>query len=251
MKVELIYFTGHGFLDPYYAARLLAYVKNTRLEQSPDTLAKFISMPKEELEKELNEIANTIRSSWEFVDYTFQITGVTRGFTHQFVRSRHASFAQQTQRVVDFSDFKCEMPKSVSEAGDMAIAAYQDAVTQAKVSYRAMKACGVPMQDCRGILPTDAQTNIIAKFNLRSLADLLGKRKSLRTQGEYGKVALAMEEAVLTVHPWAERFLNPERLQTPALDQLFKNLIGNSAAAENKLFNDALKEIERLKGTWG
>lgn len=251
MKVKLIDCTGIHNPDFWYAARLLVYVKNTRLEQSPENFQRCMEMPVDELEAQLDEISNTIRSSWEFVDYTFQITGVTRAFTHQLVRTRHASFAQQTQRVVDFSGFTYQTPKSVSEAGDTALNAYHDAMTQIKQSYRTMQASGVPMQDCRGILPNDAQTNIIAKFNLRALADLLGKRKSLRAQGEYNDVALEMQKQVLGVHPWAERFLNPDRLKTPALNQLFKNLIGNSAAAENKLFNDALKEIERLKGIWG
>jgi flavin-dependent thymidylate synthase len=251
-KVELIDYTGKGFLDPYYAARLLCYAKATRLEQGAETLQMFLNKPKEEIDNELAYIANTIRSSWEFVDYTFQITGVTRGFTHQFVRSRHASFAQQTQRIVDMSDFRYRLPDGHAEAkSDEPRNTYHDAMMAAKVAYRSAIANGVSMQDARGILPTDVQTNIIAKFNLRSFVDLLGKRKSIRAQGEYNVIAAAMEMEVLSVHPWAEVFTNPKRTETPALDALFRMLAGDRAVAENKALNDAVKEVEKLKGLWG
>jgi thymidylate synthase ThyX len=66
----------------------------------------------------LDYISKTIRSSWEFVDYTFQITGVTRAFTHQFVRTRTGSYAQQSQRSVDMSSgIEVRMPNSVLAAG--------------------------------------------------------------------------------------------------------------------------------------
>ena len=50
-------------------------------------------------------MANTIPSSWEFVDYTFLVTGVSRAYTHQQVRTRAASYAQQTMRVLNMGEF--------------------------------------------------------------------------------------------------------------------------------------------------
>jgi hypothetical protein len=105
MKVTLIDFTGAGFNDPAaHAAALLVFTKNTRLEMSAGGLAKYLSKPMMELLEELEYMANTIPSSWEFVDYTFMIEGVTRAFTHQLVRTRTASFAQQTMRVLNVSE---------------------------------------------------------------------------------------------------------------------------------------------------
>src|SRR4051812_1582937 len=105
MKVSIIDHTGAGSGDPYYAAKLLIYTKNTRLTQGEDTRAKVAAMSEQAILADLDYIAKTIRSSWEFVDYTFEITGVTRAFTHQFVRTRTGSYAQQAQRVADMSMF--------------------------------------------------------------------------------------------------------------------------------------------------
>src|SRR6478609_7610290 len=115
-EVTLIDYTGAGSNDPLYAAKLLVYTKSTRLEQGEDTRMKIFAMDEDELMGEIGYIANTIRSSWEFVDYTFQIRNVTRAFTHQFVRTRTASYAQQAQRVVDMGHFENLVPATV--AGD-------------------------------------------------------------------------------------------------------------------------------------
>ena len=43
-------------------------------------------MSDEQKEEELKYVFGTIGSSWEFVDYIFLITDVSRAFTHQAVR---------------------------------------------------------------------------------------------------------------------------------------------------------------------
>jgi flavin-dependent thymidylate synthase len=209
-----------------------------------------MSMPEDELKEELEYISKTLRSSWEFVDYTFQIVGVTRAFTHQLVRTRTASYAQQAQRVVDMGQFEHLVPDTVR--GDpMKEDIWEAAISSIQNSYQALQSLGVPNQDCRGLLPTNVKTNIITKMNLRTLADLLGKRKNLRAQGEYADVARAMEACVLEVHPWAKPFLDPERLQTPNLDKLLKESLGDKSPIDCPEINAALKELDVLKGTWG
>lgn len=250
MNVTLISYTGHGHPDPLYAARLLAYTKNTRLEQGAETRRKFDKMTDEDLLKELDYIANTIRSSWEFVDYTFEIRGVTRAFTHQFVRTRTGSYAQQSQRSVALKKIDTMIPETV-RADPSALAAWMSCVDSIAEVYEALGERGIPAQDARGLLPTNIHTNIIAKFNLRTLADLFAKRKNLRAQGEYADVARLMEHQVLQVHPWAEPFLNPQRTRTPALDKLLKDALGTSSPIDKPMINAALKELDSLKGTWG
>jgi flavin-dependent thymidylate synthase len=254
MKVSLIDYTGIGHSDPLFAARLLAYTKNTRLEQSPEGLGNFMEMLVGDLETELAYIANTIRSSWEFVDFTFQIVGVTRAFTHQLVRTRTASYAQQSQRsinVVGEYGFGNLLPETVKAGGKDAMDAWQDAIGEIKESYVKLQSLGIPNQDCRGLLPTNVLTNIIIKMNLRTLADLLAKRKNLRAQGEYADVARAMETAALEVMPWIDRFINPERLRTPKLDALLAEALGSKSPIDMPEINAALKELDALKGTWG
>ncbi len=89
MKVSLISHTPH-------AAELLIFTKSTRLNMSPGLMDEIMSWSEDKKLAELEYMAATIPSSWEFVDYVFMIEGVSRAFTHQFVRSRNASYAQQT-----------------------------------------------------------------------------------------------------------------------------------------------------------
>jgi len=250
MLVNLISYTGHGHPDPLYAARLLAYTKSTRLEQGAATREKFASMGEDELAKELDYISKTIRSSWEMVDYTFEIIGVTRAFTHQLVRTRTGSYAQQAQRVVDMSSFSTTMPDTIA-GNDPAAEAWNDLMGRIATTYAHLSELGIPAQDRRGILPTNVHTNIIAKFNLRTLADVLAKRKNLRAQGEYADVARGMEAAALAVHPWIKPFIDPDRLATPALDAILAEALGARGPLDQPRVNAALKELDALKGVWG
>ena len=253
MNVNLIDFTGSGSSDPFYAARLLLYTKSTRLGQGPAQREAFAKMGEAELLKELEYVATTIRSSWEFVDYTFEIQAVTRAFTHQLVRTRTASYAQEAQRVVNLSDFQALKPGTVIDVDTArdGISTWDDLMERIAATYAYYQSQGVPNQDCRGVLPTNVLTNIITKMNLRTLADILAKRKNLRAQGEYADVAREMEKLVLGVHPWTKPFLDPERTRTPALDAILARLLGNASPIDRPEINAALKELDTLKATWG
>jgi thymidylate synthase (FAD) len=250
MKVTLLDYTGAGTADPAgYAARLLIYAKSTRLTQGEELKSKINAMALREIVSELEVISRTIRSSWEFVVYTWQITGVTRAFTHQFVRSRHASFAQEAMRVSDQSNFRSLVPDSVQAADKAEL--WQSCMSVIAETYQELRAAGVPAQDARGVLPTNVLTNIVASFNLRAFADLCGKRDNPRAQDEYATVVQAMKAEVLRVHPWADIFLDPPRTDTPHLDKLLRAALGNRSPVDAPEINDALKDVDKLKATWG
>lgn len=196
------------------APSLLVYTKNTRLEQSPDAYANIAAMPEGLKLSELEYMANTIPSSWEFVDYVFQINNVTRAFTHQFVRTRTGSYAQQTMRVLAMDGFTYRIPPRYKLPGnEHLLGSYKGAMEQIQKYYDWQIQNGAEIEDARGILPTNIHTNIIAKFNLRTLAEMLQKREGMRTQDEYREVLDKMLSAVLEVHPWAKLFLQPEDRQ--------------------------------------
>lgn len=250
MKVSLIDYTGAGQTDPMWAAKLLIYTKNTRLTQGEGTRKMiFEEWGLEKIAEELDYISKTLRSSWEFCDFTFEITGVTRAFTHQFVRTRTASYAQQAQRVVDLSSFETMMPETVKEVDDGA--QWEALMKLTSETYEYYQSAGVPNQDCRGVLPTNVLTNIMAKMNLRTLADLAGKRDNLRAQGEYVDVFRAMAAEAIEAMPWVESFLYPERTSTPELDKLLAVALGSASPIDKPALNAALKELDGLKGIWG
>lgn len=199
MKVTLISTTPE-------ARELLIFTKSTRLTMSPGLMDEIRAWPEEKKLAELEYMANTIPSSWEFVDYVFLIEGVSRAFTHQFVRTRQASYAQQTMRVLNMGEYDYVMTERVGE--DACARGLVDIINEnIRQAYNHLINMGIPAEDARGILPTNIATNIVAKFNLRTFVDLAKSRTGGRTQKEYQKVLNAMVDAVLAVHPWAEKFL--------------------------------------------
>lgn len=199
MKVTLISHTQD-------AENLLIFTKATRLTLSPGLLDEIRNRPQEEKLRELEYMANTIPSSWEFVDYVFLVEGVSRAYTHQQVRTRAASYAQQTMRVLEMGayDYIYTDKNKESEQAMAIIGATNEVIRNA---YNQLLECGQAAEDARGILPTNISTNIVCKFNLRTFVDLAKARTGGRTQSEYQKVVNAMVDEVLRVHPWTEKFL--------------------------------------------
>jgi flavin-dependent thymidylate synthase len=194
MRVELLSFTPD-------ALNLLLRTKNTRLSHADDPA----TWPEEKKLAHLQYMLGTIKSSWEFVEFVFEIEEVTRAFTHQLVRTRHGSYAQQAMRVVDAREAEVEEPVSVTGEN---LGVWRGAVEHSKEAYGQLLDRGVPAQDARGLLPTNVHTSIMAKFNLRTLHEMAKLRLCTRTQSEYQDVFRLMRELVVEQYPWAAAFIN-------------------------------------------
>jgi flavin-dependent thymidylate synthase len=216
---------------------LLIFTKSTRLSMTPGLMEEIKSWPIERKMEEIIYISQTIPSSWEFCIFVFLIENVSRAFTHQAVRTRNASYAQQTMRVLDMADFayvftdrNLDNPEAVQT-----ILKHKEYTS---ACYRKLIELGQAPEDARGILPTNIATNIVAQYNLRTLSELAKSRTGGRTQGEYIKVVNAMIDQVLAVQPWAEHFL------TPKGRDLFKEI---EDFAEMEFGGDLLKKGKLLK----
>lgn len=199
------------------AAEMLMLAKSTRLEMTPSLLMNIYEMEEDEKNKQLEYIANTIPSSWEFVDFIFLIQNVTRAFTHQFVRSRHASYAQQTMRVLNVDGWTYATGPTIEANNDMHNL-YDREMDDIALAYNRMIENGIAIEDARGILPTNIHTNILVKMNLRALAELVHKRSSSRVQGEYREVLKQLKETAIDQLPWVRLFV--ERTFDKAADEL-------------------------------
>lgn len=207
MKVTLIDYTGRGTMQAAsYAAAILLFTKNTRLQMSPGLFEEILAWPYEKKLEELSYMANTIPSSWEFVDYTWMIEGVTRAFTHQLVRSRTFSFAQQTMRVLNVEGWRYETGPSI-KADPVLKFSYDSNMSHIAEAYDMLIRDGAAIEDARGILPTNILTNIVMKGNMRSFVELVRKRSSSRVQGEYREVLEQLKSTALAVHPWLTLFI--------------------------------------------
>lgn len=255
MKVTLIDYTGinHHLSRggaKRYAAALLIFTKSTRLEMKPGLFEAILEWPWLKIDEELRYMANTIPSSWEFVDYTFLIQDVTRAFTHQFVRSRQFSFAQQTMRVlnvegwnyltgptIDSTKIKYGEDISRKDSYDGAMAVIAD-------TYDELIESGAEIEDARGILPTNILTNIVAKCNMRTFVELVRKRSSPRTQDEYRNVLEHMKECVREVHPWIDLFINR------TFEQAAKDLDAKIKALSlpKEIETNMIKLVDQMRG---
>lgn len=231
MRVTLIEHTQN-------AEDLLIFTKNVRLGASPEKLEEIRGWSNEKKRAELDYIAGTIMSSWEFISYTFCVEGVSRAFTHQFVRTRQGSYAQQSLRVVEKgADLRNDfvMPERFDATQRLVV---EDTLRVLGKQIGALQLSGAATEDVRSLLPTNVKTNIVAKFNLRTLSEMAKSRLGGRTQDEYIGVMRAMVDAVLEVHPWADAFLLPKGRD------YFEEI---EAFAEREYGGDLLKKGELLK----
>ena len=218
-KVKLVNYTSD-------AKNLLIFTKNTRLFDHEDSYKEVVDWPEEKKQAELDYMLKTIKSSWEFIDYTFEVSGVSRGFTHQFVRTRNASYAQQSLRVVSKEGFDYVVPERLKQDGNQQqLKVYRQAMEEINTKYEQLLAMNVPVEDARGILPTNICTKIIAKFNLRTMHETAKSRLSPRAQHEMRETFKLMVDEVVKVHPWAKPFLEPTEWSAPSM--------GNSLNKEN------------------
>lgn len=214
--------------DPARAAGLLIFTKATRLAMDGASLEEIINKCSDDphwMYEELGYMAKTIRSSWEFLDITFSIRNVSRACAQQITRTRFTpidgdlfgSYAMQSQRVTDMSEATWHNPfvgKEDPHDHEGEFNTYmRDAMgsyTAALVESREGNGDGMKLEDARGILPVNLHCNLIAKYNLRMLVDLVQARSSYRAQGEFNVIAREMREALVEMWPWAELFLRPK-----------------------------------------
>jgi flavin-dependent thymidylate synthase len=209
MKVELIDFTGIGRTDQmWHAADVMIFTKQTRLNLSSGLMSQIKSWGITKKEEELKYMSKTIKSSWEFVDVTFLLSGISRAVAQQVTRTRTASYAMQSMRVANASEFKVVEGNKLE--GEQ-LETYRAAVEASKSSYKQLVDMGVALEDARGVLPLNTECNIVCKYNFRSVTDLIKARKSLRAQGEYGEIVRKMESLILEVWPWAKPFFESDK----------------------------------------
>lgn len=213
MQVKLIRYTQDA-LD------LLLETKNTRMKGKP-----VEEMTDAEKQEHWLYMLDTIKSPFDFVDYIFDITEVSKNMTHQMVRTRTGAYQERTSRAQESSAFDAIRPVAFTQPDIMhghpngwteeqdkahsLSVIWDDGMATIDAFYQELRAAGAEIQDARAILPSNMQTHITAKFNLRTLSEMAKNRLCTRTQGEYQHVFRAMVAAVLEVHPWANPLLQP------------------------------------------
>lgn len=199
MDVQLINHTP----DPERAIAVAA-----RLCYAPVGAAELMEeMPQDAVDRVLRTIMESGHfSTLEHASYTFAIDGVSRAMTHQLVRHRLASFNQQSQRYVSYTDEPVfVVPATVGEAGDEASRVFDEALKVAFDAYGRLMELGVPAEDARYLLPNAMETKIVVTMNIRELLHFFELRCCRRAQWEIRAVADRMLELVTPTAPFVFR----------------------------------------------
>ncbi len=192
MNVKLIGFTPNPEKIPAMAAKL------THSKIKPEDLDKTSD---EELTNILQYVMNLGHTSViEHTSFTFAISDVSRSLTHQLVRHRIASYAQQSQRYVDFKKPNYVIPPTIVKNKKMN-KAYNETMTLIWEQYNKLLEIGIPAEDSRFILPNAACTNIMVTMNARSLLNFFELRCCLHAQWEIRELANKILKEVKKVAP--------------------------------------------------
>ena len=195
MQVELLYHTP----DPERAVATAA-----RLCYAPVGASELMeSLSEERIHKVLTTILESGHlSTLEHASYTFAIDGVSRALTHQLVRHRLASFNQQSQRYVKFTDgLETIKPQSIAD-NPRADELFDAMVARTVEAYQEFLELGIPAEDARYILPNAAETKIVVTMNIRELLHFFNLRCCNRAQWEIRELAWKMLDAVRPTAPF-------------------------------------------------
>lgn len=156
----------------------------------------------------------------EAIQFHFVLENVTRSFTHQLVRTRHASYAQESMRFAVKEDFPVQLPPHLlgtlsreewldaegftdrrlgyMDANDRreyeeryasdqqkARFVWDESISSAREGYEKLIALGMPAEDARGLTPHSIVTKINWVVDLRALMATAGQRLCTQAQWEH------------------------------------------------------------------
>lgn len=135
-------------------------------------------------------------STLEFADIIFDIQGISRSCSHQLVRHRLASYAQQSQRYVNQEENQYTIPPEI-EKNKEAKELYEKTIQTCKDAYKKLINAGIKKEDARFLLPEAMHTNIVVKMNIRSLRNFLSLRLDSHAQWEIRELATKMAQILV------------------------------------------------------
>jgi thymidylate synthase (FAD) len=136
---------------------------------------------------------------FEFADACFRIT-CDRGVSHELVRHRIASFAQESTRYCNYSGKGIEViyPPGLNDAttGEWFIA-----MTVAEERYCAMITADIPPQIARSVLPNSLKTEVVMKTNFRSWLNFLRLRTAPAAHPQMRQIADMVKDHLVALAP--------------------------------------------------
>jgi thymidylate synthase (FAD) len=175
-NVRLLYITknAENLIEKAYRNCWQSKPKNKSIKERKSFIKRCISMGH--------------LSPLEFADAAFEILG-SRAFTHQLVRHRLASYAQESQRYVKIKDLNYfVIPKTIKNNKE-ALKIFKKTLKEIFDSYESLIQLGIPKEDARYILPNSTMSKIFVKMNFRAWRHFLKLRCDTSAQWEIRDIA--------------------------------------------------------------
>ncbi|MEX0569198.1 MAG: FAD-dependent thymidylate synthase [Candidatus Njordarchaeota archaeon] len=145
-----------------------------------------------------------LSSILDFGYYIFSFEGVSRSFTHQWVRYRIAAHMQQSLRYVKINTERANwfvIPPSIIKKGYDSVVEYIKNQLAAGKTYLGLLERGIPAEDARFALPIGVRTHISSAFDSEEMIHIIYQRTCFDAQWEIRTAAYAVLLAGLIVHP--------------------------------------------------
>lgn len=131
----------------------------------------------------------------------------SRGFSHEMVRHRMCSFAQESTRYCNYSNEKFgneltfinpywmteEYLDKLPYSGGAKLS-WQNTMEKIEKEYFSLLDCGLQPQAARGILPNDLKTEIVVKANIREWRHIFGLRAATPAHPDMRRVMIPLLE---------------------------------------------------------
>ena len=155
-------------------------------------------------------IVHEHESVLEHASWSFLLTGVTRGFTHQIVRHRVGfAFSQMSQQYVDHGSRSAVMPEAVRRS-PQAESRWQESVERSREDYRDLlrllesESSDLPPRErlrlvrsaARTVLPEGTETKLAFSANARALRHFLTTRGGVEGDEEMRVVCARLLEVL-------------------------------------------------------
>jgi len=137
-------------------------------------------------------------SVFEHSSMIVEFNNVSRGFTHELVRHRVASFTQESTRYVDESDFKVVISPDKNEDeklvdlelpnNEKIKVSFSDWIKLNEQMYRGLRMADWVPEDARQILPIGIKSQIVVTANFREWKHIFKLRTNPRAHWEIRRV---------------------------------------------------------------
>lgn len=174
------------------------------LDLSGETMDSLLAKDTRDWEEMLK---GGLQTALETQVIVFAVSGVSRTCTHQLVRSRKASFHQQSQRASSYGDRpEARMPESVWR-NQNARDAWLEAKDATDHAYRVARAEDISYQDARYVLLEGTDNYIMCEYSVREFMNVFAYRGCSMFSWEIVHVMREMRRLLVEAHPWMEPYV--------------------------------------------